>query len=105
MSKIKLLPCPFCGREATTSEKEGIKNIPHGWGWIGCRCCRVFMNYSHGNRGKQLAIEAWNTRKPMERIVEQLEEEIELKVTQYPLHGRYIKKTRAIEIVRKGGAE
>lgn len=74
MSKIKLLTCPFCGREATTSEKEGIKNMPHGWGWVGCRCCRVFMNYSHGYRGKRLAIEAWNTRKPMERIIEQLED-------------------------------
>lgn len=61
----ELKKCPFCGGEATTSEKEGLQdNQPHGWGWVGCRSCRVFMNWSHGNRGKKLAIEAWNRRTP-----------------------------------------
>lgn len=60
--KIKLKPCPFCGREAMTSEMEGIKTLPFEWGWIGCRPCRVFTNWSHGERGKTLAIEAWNRR-------------------------------------------
>lgn len=60
--KIKLKPCPFCGREATTSEREEIKNMPYGWGWVGCRPCRVFINWSHGERGKKLAFESWNRR-------------------------------------------
>lgn len=41
----------------------------------------------------------------VDKVVEQLESEIELKVTQYPLHGTYIKKSRVIEIVKKGGAD
>lgn len=39
----------------------------------------------------------------VDKVARQLEGEIELKVTQYPLHGRYIKKSRAIEIVKAGG--
>lgn len=59
----KLKECPFCGREATTSEKEGLQdNQPYGWGWVGCRPCRVFMNWSHNERGKRMAFEAWNKR-------------------------------------------
>ena len=42
-------------------------------------------------------------RNTVERIVERLEEEIELVVTQFPLQGKYIKKTRAIEIVKEEG--
>ena len=38
----------------------------------------------------------------IDRIVELLERELELVVTQFPLHGRYIKKNRAIEIVKGG---
>lgn len=57
MSELK--NCLFCGREATTSEKEGLQDRqPYGWGWVGCRFYRVFMNWSHGDKGKELAIEA-----------------------------------------------
>ena len=54
--------CPFCGGEATTSEKEHIENLPHGVGWVGCQRCRVFIDWVRGDRGKKLAIEAWNRR-------------------------------------------
>lgn len=67
----KLLPCPFCGGEAIKSA--------FSWGaitdeyTIQCTMC--------GSRTKVLkleeAIKTWNTRKPMERIVEQLEEQID----------------------------
>ena len=36
----------------------------------------------------------------IDKVVEQLEGEIELVVKDYPLQGRYIKKSRAIEIVK-----
>lgn len=61
-NKIELKPCPFCGRSATTSEKENIKSLPFGWGWVGCQPCHVHIDWSHGDRGKKLAIEAWNRR-------------------------------------------
>lgn len=57
-----LKECPFCGGEA----KEGQVKIngaeSNDIGWIGCQECRVFMNYTHGERGKREAIKAWNTR-------------------------------------------
>lgn len=58
----ELKPCPFCGGEATTSEEQKIDNLPYGVGWVGCQPCRVFIDWVHGERGKKLAIEAWNKR-------------------------------------------
>lgn len=60
MSELK--PCPFCGREAEEDSYKNNNHIPCNEGWIGCRCCRVFMNYTHGDRGRKLAVEAWNRR-------------------------------------------
>lgn len=42
---------------------------------------------------------AYNAKK----VVSQLEKEIELVVEQYPLNGKYIKKSRVIDIVEGGG--
>lgn len=50
------------------------------------------------------AINDQPTVQDIDKVVEQLEGEIELVVNDYPLQGRYIKKSRALEIV-KGGAE
>ena len=65
----QLKRCPFCGGEAkidkTTSNavevacSECSASTPLFWAFIG---------------GKEKAIEAWNTRKPTERILERLEE-------------------------------
>lgn len=49
-------------------------------------------------------IEEQLTAYDIDKVAEQLEGEIELVVNDYPLQGRYIKKSRAVEIV-KGGAE
>lgn len=60
MSELKA--CPFCGKLATDSEKAGIKSDLEGWGWVGCEPCRVHIDYMNGDRGKQLAVKAWNRR-------------------------------------------
>lgn len=68
MSKVKLKPCPFCGGEAR------LEQIP-GATWdkfvVTCKskkCCAFYIGYCdeglYDTRTK--AIEAWNTRKPME---------------------------------------
>ena len=94
----KLLPCPFCGGEAVVlSYDNGFNN----WFQVVCKECNVSQTGSD-NWTKNNAIEHWNTRKPMERIVEQLEE----------IKGRYSKEEfgirgiiqKAIEIV-KGGVD
>lgn len=65
----KLLPCPFCGG-------EHIGETIFNWNYaIMCRDCgavmTVPMNFE-GNREDEL-VRKWNTRKPMEKIVERLE--------------------------------
>ena len=66
MSEIKLLPCPFCGGEAILHH-NGLTEKDH----VTCLDCYCRTKDSIT---KEEAIKQWNTRKPMERIVERLEE-------------------------------
>lgn len=59
----RLKPCPFCGEEVEVF--EGYT----GW-YIECDC----GNSTWACDTKEELVECWNTRKPMDRIVEQLEE-------------------------------
>jgi hypothetical protein len=65
MSDTKLNPCPFCGGEAV--------RMTNSAGFSIIRCSECFaqsdLYWSLGECEK-----AWNTRKPIDRIVEQLEE-------------------------------
>ena len=66
-----LLRCPFCGGEAKIDKT--IANTVS----VECTVCHASSRMILCTEGdiEQKAIEAWNTRKPMERIVERLEEE------------------------------
>ena len=83
MSEIKLLPCPFCGGEAVIYHQSS-KYTNRDGNYVHCmECgCRTKLFECYGNTTKthedtkQEAIEAWNTRKSMERIVERLEEKL-----------------------------
>ena len=90
-SDKRLLPCPFCGGGAEVIETE------IDW-YVRCTKCsgRVQATIS-----EQEAIRQWNTRKPMDQIVERLEEatfphkfggEVEMMIL----------KNKAIEIVKEG---
>ena len=65
-----LLRCPFCGGEAKIDKT--IANTVSDE----CTVCHASSRMILCTEGdiEQKAIEAWNTRKPMDRIVEQLEE-------------------------------
>ena len=65
----ELKKCPFCGGEAAWDFLNGYKTM--GWSIV-CIQCRSRCGY---HATKEEAIIAWNTRKPMERIVERLDEE------------------------------
>ena len=67
MSEIKLLRCPFCGGEA-----ELLKGQCEIDNYVMCLECRSKTKLYNT---KASAIKAWNTRKPMQNIVERLEEE------------------------------
>ena len=79
----KWMPKDPCGREQTVEEVVATDIA-----------ASVFME-----------IEETPTAFDKEKVIEELNGEIELCVT-HPLYpGRYIKKSRAIEIVEKGGIE
>ena len=101
MSEIKLLPCPFCGGEAHIEEHkfwdEKAKGFPvQTYGVVCDNCCS--MSWQH-YRHKEKAIEQWNTRKPMERIAEQIEFLEHRTIDGVP----YINMNDAIEIVKEEG--
>ena len=69
----KLLPCPFCGGEATLRKSAFFTCKT----FAKCKKCGArTLEYSSASMedAEMNAIHSWNTRKPMERIVEQLEE-------------------------------
>ena len=109
---MKLKPCPFCGGEAEFCRKP----IKTNGGWcdavyVWCPTCearsnRVLYNAKvHQNDGEYIeAAEAWNRREPIDKIVEQLEEN-NCYVEDGDGHaGHFVFTETAIEIV-KGGAE
>lgn len=112
MSDTKLKPCPFCGGEAEAKKEIG------GSCWkVKCKqcSCEVGRYWFHN---KNHAIIAWNTRKPMDNIVAELEEEKDYSyadmdeyASRYELNlddcddWFYKGLARAIDIVKAGGME
>ena len=93
MSEIKLLPCPFCGGEAKVS------NLNFNQYLIFCKDCWA---ETKPTTGFENTITKWNTRKPMQEIVEKLEDEMmELRKASCYLSAHQFKK--AIDIVEKVG--
>ena len=91
MSKLK--PCPCCGGEV-----EITKDNLMGFHVIECNICKILM-YS---RNKEELINKWNIRKPMQNIVERLED------ATFPHNfggevQMMILKNKAIEIIKEEG--
>ena len=114
MSEIKLLPCPFCGESelihrsqmhfADSTEENMIhEDGTKKWTYIECGRCGCSTKaycYEHQSTNK------WNTRKPMDKIVEKLEEEKGKSI--YDFNSVINVKdawARAIDIIRAGGKE
>lgn len=68
MSK-ELKNCPFCGGEADLIEQKH-REYPSTY-YVRCKSCHC---KSLERIGTGIVIEAWNTRKPIDNIVEQLDE-------------------------------
>lgn len=78
----KLKPCPFCGGEAEVYYAPGNDIVGIPCFGVACGNCKTMIGTVKDGttdffRTPQEAIKAWNTRKPMDKIVEQLEEEYE----------------------------
>lgn len=95
MSEIKLLPCPFCGVELHKHHRYYHHEIN------GC----LFDDYEFFEED----FEKWNTRKPMQEIVERLEEEKDSCYKEWletPLsyeYGKYKESKRICELVKEVG--
>ena len=112
---MKIKNCPFCGGEASVyfAPENKLNGIPcYG---VACEKCRVMIGtVQFGQtdffRCKENAIEAWNRREPIGKIVEQLEERAD-KANDYWVDGlTYFDGKEdgireAIEIVKSGGVE
>lgn len=120
----ELKPCPFCGGEAVINVIEPhehvVVNLPPypGGAFIECTGCTCAMS----GQSEEEVIKAWNTRKPIDKVVERLEELETYKQTvtmeKHPFCASEIEtvsKKKAVEIVKgnysenpnssKGGAE
>lgn len=107
MSDERLKPCPFCGGEA---KKTYFNFLPA----VQCKRCKatVFREYREQVNGAEVLF--WNTRKPMERIVEKLEEKYKTFICKNTEPCDYPEKigccydraiNHAIGIVKAGGVD
>ena len=96
MSDIKLLSCPICNREVYIGTEDYDDNIEDV---IICDHCNLRFYGSYPATKQDLA-EEWNTRKPMERIVERIKENSK---HQWESDSDYIYTNKAIEIVKEEG--
>lgn len=73
MSEVKLLKCPICGGEAEIKSKyvshEDVVCTARN---VMCTSCGLSTRFFICS--EEEAIKFWNTRKPMEEVVEKLEE-------------------------------
>lgn len=97
--KIKLKPCPFCGNEAEVIKAHSSFLLPYT---VVCTTEECGASVGKFRRTREEAVGAWNTRKPIEKIVERLEEE-----SNNDLYSseRQIGFEMAIEIVKQEGCK
>lgn len=116
MSDTELRPCPCCSSKMVGFMKIN-KRSSRGHAYCmdcGIRTKTHYNDDDNNVKWKVFAAQDWNTRKPMERIVEQLEEQKKNYKWQYLGYENYHNDMnynickfidKAIEIVRKGGTE
>lgn len=92
----QLLNCPFCGGEATMTH---YNNKFAKWYQVVCMNCHLSQTSTY--LSEEVAITAWNTRKPMERIVERLEKDGGCDAQDEWSKGWDEAMTRAIQIVKE----
>ena len=116
---MKIKPCPFCGGEAQINERYRSGTANRKMYWVSCKACGISQQHDNtsGYRYQSKAIDRWNRREPMDKVVEQLEE---LATQSKELCERATRDgsgimariwavqqaafEQAIEIVKKGGA-
>lgn len=110
MSDERLLPCPFCGGEAKVAHE-----YTEAWKLEYVMCFRCGCSTPPAI-SEDTVIQIWNTRKPMERIEERLEERADCLLKDFVLANKAIEVKQksmcrieelrgAIDIVKAGGVD
>ena len=107
MTDKRLLPCPFCGGEVEFHPQE--HHMENFWNknTIHCPTCGFLMEETN----RLQLFKKWNTRKPMERIVERFEKSAEFYQKRWIIstkdadYGRSDAYEIAAEIVKGGGVD
>ena len=109
MSEKKLLNCPFCGWEAKICDgyiEEFLKT--EYMKYVKCNYCKASTKLYFS---EEEAIKVWNTRKPMERVLERLNDKLMTAVDCSNIYDNPTYDTiiecyeEAIEIVKECGIE
>lgn len=102
-----LKPCPFCGSEPEISVKRTSNVQTCHVTCMKCGCRRTVFKSPHKVNIIEDAFKAWNTRKPIDKIIEQLEELRDTATKVYGINNVSVVAAicNAIEIVKKGGVE
>lgn len=119
MSENNLKPCPFCGSNnidysiKTCGSYRGQYHVA-----MYCKDCNCYgkrtlieptetarWEIEKNSQYKELAMQAWNTRKPIDNILEQLEMILDIledeAIKDHSKFGEYYATTRAINIVKE----
>lgn len=97
-----LKPCPFCGGEAeVVKAHSNTTEFPYV---VVCKNDLCNASVGRFSTSREKAIEAWNTRKPMEAVVAELEKQVERYDRRAEKHkdyedyySRYYSKARSYE--------
>lgn len=74
---VTLLKCPFCGGEARLQRWRKKSDYYVICKECGCRTPLFQYQFDSKEERRKDAINAWNTRKPVENVIERLEEQAE----------------------------
>lgn len=99
VNEIKLKPCPFCGGVAKVTEDNTIENIPQ----YQIRCKNISCTIRPKTNwciDKTEALTHWNTRKPMDNIIEEVARRDPTDGTVKVFSGKEV-----IDIIKKGGMD
>ena len=103
MGSTELKPCPFCGGKPVL-----LKHNDEDYYKVFCEWCGA-RQWTFANRTDKDAIRNWNTRKPMDNIVAELESRKELlnmaKISSTQKNVGQNAYNIAIDIVKAGGVE
>ena len=100
MAKIKLRKCPICNSEVVFDIFFDDYTDTIG-SFITCRHCDLKFYGSMDGMSEEQLTDEWNTRIPMDRIMERLEENSGYYGYFGSEEGRYVSLDKAIEIIGK----